>query len=111
MIKFERHKTLRLNKSFFKRFLSNSILFIFTVEEDDKNFHQPCSEEETTSDNVEDLKYLSPIKKTLLILYCSSLFTFRTTFKLPLGNFDTFGKTEVLKYPASVKIFLIISIS
>ena len=38
------------------------------VVEFEKNFHQPCSLEYTTSPNVEDLKNLLPIKNILLIL-------------------------------------------
>ena len=38
------------------------------VVELEKNFHHPYYVDETTSIRVEDLKYLSPIKKILLVL-------------------------------------------
>lgn len=38
------------------------------VVELEKNFHHPCSLRYITSLSVEDLKYLSPIKKILFIL-------------------------------------------
>ena len=60
--------------------MSKSILPLFTSDDDDKNFHQPFSVDDTTSYNLDDLYFLFPIKNILLILYFSFLSILITKF-------------------------------
>ena len=66
---------------------------------EDKNFHQPCSEEDIISISLEDLYFLLPMKKILLILYLLPLSISKIKFIELFFSCEIFGKIFTSKKP------------